>query len=414
MNNSFNAYQLESEPEISSKRKHVHLKKSMSLPDDTLEYWGFFLPKGSEMGLTVCSESDGAKILVVKGDKNLKTCGLLDDLKGKKLHSSVKIGNDQDQVRVIFETADKEMNSNANEIVSLLLNNKNEISNYRNSRSAVKQVNEIDFNDAREVENTDGMKAFMFFKELARNYLYKYHDRVNDSELRTLEEAVVGHKLRHSRQKSISKKSINLSNWNIEDRIKSDDEARIRRNIFSKTLHNLDVAKVAHGGNAINFTENSSASSSFETNLFNCYEGQILLHHIVPSSDLCTNSSFLFSAGAKIMTTTHNVSSDGYYYYIFYSDNDNVQNNIYATFDINKPTYQYNNFTKNCTNKTECTFSLNFFSKQQVIVEVPTRNGIEPEGDDITLLLSICQPRMSVYIIFPILVLFLILGCAFL
>ncbi|KAK6623177.1 hypothetical protein RUM43_009029 [Polyplax serrata] len=409
MNNSFNAYQLESEPEVGTKRKHIHLKKSMSLPDDTLEYWGFFLPKGSQMGLTVCSKSDGARILVVKGDKNLNTCGLLDHVNNKKAHSSVKLPKDQDKVWVIFETVAQEMQSNASDIFSLL-NKQNKDNNFRNSRSInTDKKRDADFNDAREVENTDGMKAFIFMKTLAKNYFH--HGASDNSEMRTPEEKLLGHKLRHAKQKSNRMKSIHVSNSNIEDRIKRDDEnTRKRRNIFAGSLQNLDITKVAHGGN-FNFTNDESSASSFETNLFNCYNDQILLHHVVPSSAQCLNTSFLFS---RIMTTTHNVTADGYYYYIFYSDNDDVRNSIHATFDIFKPTYQYSNYSKQCTNKTECTFPLDFMSNQRVIVEVPTKNGIEHEGDDITLLLSVCQPRMSVYIIFPVLVLFLILGCAFL
>ena len=36
MNSSFNAFQLTDKPEISTNRKHIRLKKSMVLPDDTL------------------------------------------------------------------------------------------------------------------------------------------------------------------------------------------------------------------------------------------------------------------------------------------------------------------------------------------------------------------------------------------
>lgn len=73
--------------------------------------------------------------------------------------------------------------------------------------------------------------------------------------------------------------------------------------------------------------------------------------------------------------------SDGYYYYIFYSDNDLVKNDINAIFDIKKPTYQYSNLSesKSCTNKTECSFPIKFFSNEIVILEVPTRDGIEHE-----------------------------------
>lgn len=48
-----------------------------------------------------------------------------------------------------------------------------------------------------------------------------------------------------------------------------------------------------------------------------------------------------------------------------------------------------------------------------VIVEVPTRDGIEHEDDDITQLRSQCVPRTAVYVIFPIAVLIFILSCAF-
>lgn len=53
MNTSFNAFQLSKMPEISENRKHIRLKKSMTLPDDTLEYWGFYLLKGAEVELRV-------------------------------------------------------------------------------------------------------------------------------------------------------------------------------------------------------------------------------------------------------------------------------------------------------------------------------------------------------------------------
>lgn len=55
MNGTFNAFQMAHRPEITSKRKHIRLKKSMSLPDDTLEYWGFYLLKNATVALSVCS-----------------------------------------------------------------------------------------------------------------------------------------------------------------------------------------------------------------------------------------------------------------------------------------------------------------------------------------------------------------------
>jgi hypothetical protein len=55
MNDTFHAFQVSRRPEKTSYRKHIRLKKSMTLPDDTLEYWGFYLLKGATVALTVCS-----------------------------------------------------------------------------------------------------------------------------------------------------------------------------------------------------------------------------------------------------------------------------------------------------------------------------------------------------------------------
>lgn len=55
MNGTFNAFQMSHKPEITTSRKHLRLKKSMNLPDDTLEYWGFYLLRGASVGLSVCS-----------------------------------------------------------------------------------------------------------------------------------------------------------------------------------------------------------------------------------------------------------------------------------------------------------------------------------------------------------------------
>lgn len=186
-----------------------------------------------------------------------------------------------------------------------------------------------------------------------------------------------------------------------------------------RSVNNVDPINaldggIAHGGNANNYSAKSSESSvsSFENGLLQCYDGQILLAQSFPPSHLCSDVHFLEKGGH--LQTTHDVVSDGYYYYIFYSDNDYVLNDIHAVFNIYKPTYQYANYTKGCINKTECNFPLTFLSSETVIVEVPTRDGIEHEQDDISLLISSCHPRMSVYMIFPVSVLFLILSCAFL
>lgn len=55
MNSSFNAFQIDNSQMDTNNKKHFRLRKSMTLPDDSLEYWGFFLNKGSVVNLTLCS-----------------------------------------------------------------------------------------------------------------------------------------------------------------------------------------------------------------------------------------------------------------------------------------------------------------------------------------------------------------------
>lgn len=62
----------------------------------------------------------------------------------------------------------------------------------------------------------------------------------------------------------------------------------------------------------------------------------------------------------NVLATTHEITTDGYYYYVFYSDNDFSDNELHAQFDIFKPTYLYSNISesKGCINSTDCKFPI--------------------------------------------------------
>lgn len=196
----------------------------------------------------------------------------------------------------------------------------------------------------------------------------------------------------------------------------TDDALGVRRKRSQQPIKpELLDRGIRHGGNAAkNLTDGSDSSiSSFENGLLNCYGGNVLLAQEFDPSDECMDVNYLLN-GNRHMQTIHDVVEDGYYYYIFYSDNDIVSNDIHAVFEIYKPTLQYENVTKACINQTQCSFPMSITSMDRVIVEVPTKDGIDHEMDDISVLVSTCVPRMGVYVIFPIAVLFLVLGCAFL
>uniref|UniRef100_A0A1B6CL27 E3 ubiquitin-protein ligase APD1-4 middle domain-containing protein n=2 Tax=Clastoptera arizonana TaxID=38151 RepID=A0A1B6CL27_9HEMI len=374
MNSTFSAFQVSGTPELSPiNKKHIKLKKSMKLPDDTLEYWGFYLPQGSRVNLSVCARWDGAHILVVKGDKTLRNCGNPKPGTTGEPH----LAKGQGQVLVTYEGRAQEMGH------FLDSENKENVEDLKNADD------EIPYLMTTEKSTTTEDRKLRHHRKRAGN-TRKKRDTL-DSERRQklmkvlLEDDDANHDFNHVREKR-------------------------RADVLPN--HKLDGG-IAHGGNAFAFVDkNDSSISSFESNLLECHDGKILLHKEFAPSEFCKNFKYL--ENGNHLQTTHDVLADGYYYYIFYSDNDFNTNDIHSIFDIYKPTYQYGNYTTACINSTDCTFPIKFFSDDMVVVEVPTRDGIEHESDDITFLVSTCHPRMAVYAIFPVTVLLLILSCAFL
>ncbi|XP_066596287.1 uncharacterized protein [Prorops nasuta] len=435
MNGSFNAFQMSHRPEIASSRKHLQLKKSMNLPDDTLEYWGFYLLRGATVALSVCSRFQGASILVVKGERNLRTCGMLEHSNNKNRVSDMYLPDRQ--VKITFESTAQEINSKesvntydhhklskvkmpkvttasvAAVTMKLVTETKSSTESYNN------HLNTYTPNDTDELYREAEMYALKHLKDdRSRNHISTRKLRHAKRRLHKVE--VEKDRKEQEKEKYIKKLKEMLQHERDTDNESEEvngSEERKRRQKRNQDLFSppslLDQG-IRHGGNAgrnLSDTSDASSVSSFENGLLSCYEGSILLAQEFDPSDQCIDVNYLLSG--KHMQTKHNVTEDGYYYYIFYSDNDFVSNDIHALFDIYKPTFQYENVTKSCINQTECTFALTPMSLDKVIVEVPTKDGIEHELDEIHLLISVCHPRMGIYVIFPIAVLFFVLGCAF-
>lgn len=477
MNATFNAFQMSHRPEITSYKKHIRLKKSMNLPDDTFEYWGFYLLKGATVLLSVCSRFQGASILVVKGERNLRTCEILEQNKNKERISDMFLP-EADQVKITYETHMKEINSvetmnqqifkafknntkqNSNETyIKQMIDNLND-TNREKFLAAINKsmhLNNLQVTNMKETENYT-IEVPVTLKETKENEFIEkirskrwFNKMFNGQERKLQKEEELQKKstIIQRENESIGKKASKIHNQDIRnqkqvenhknlierlkmelnmehndnDNVEKDLDEKLENNLVNiRVKRNQELVKppslldqgIKHGGNADKNTidsDEASSVSSFENGLFNCYEGSILLTKEFEPSEKCINVDYLVNG--KHMETKHDVVEDGYYYYIFYSDNDFVSNDIHALFDIYKPTFQYENVTKSCINQTECSFSLDLMSPDRVIVEIPTKDGIDLDPDEISLLISVCHPRMGVYVIFPIAVLFFILGCAF-
>lgn len=319
----------------------------------------------------------GAHILVVKGDKILKNCG-----NPKPGHpGETQLAKDQGQVLVTYEGAAQEIEH----------------------PDSVAYHNEENQKHAEELNYEGEMMEDLLPTEETVTESRKYrHQRARARHAREKRDITENGRRRRELLRVLLNINGDTDNTPVRQKRRADVAPK----------HKLDGG-IAHGGNAIEFVDkNDSSISSFENNLLECHSGNILLNKEFAPSEFC--NSFKYLENGSHLQTTHDVLTDGYYYYIFYSDNDFHPNDIHTIFDIFKPTYQYGNYTKACINTTDCTFPIKFLSDEMVVVEVPTRDGIEHESDDITYLVSTCHPRMAVYAIFPVLVLFLILSCAFL
>ncbi|XP_041971355.1 uncharacterized protein LOC121727543 [Aricia agestis] len=119
-------------------------------------------------------------------------------------------------------------------------------------------------------------------------------------------------------------------------------------------------------------------------------------------------------AAARTNALTYRVPSNGYYFFIFNSENEVQKNFIRARFDLQKTRYDVaRTALRECTNSTErCALPLDLFSSQKVVLEVPLRNNASLWNEHF-LVTSECEPRTSVYLTCVIAVPLIILIFAF-
>lgn len=332
-------------PRQAPKMKRIILRKTMILPDDTLEYWGFFLLKGATVKLKVCSKHEGSRIMVVKGEKNLRTCGLLEHNQKK---NGASFNPEKSKVKVTFEHHEEirnEVHSNNH--------------NLPVGRDNIAIDDESSYNHGGEDLSETEKKP----QKHRAHPKFTLIDTTDRDLAQSPPRSEMGQRLRRSH----AQQTVDYQLWPHLPPHQARDK---RDTIFD--------GRIAHGGNnqeAVNkgkivegkLVESESSESSFENGLFDCFDGNILAAREFNSSKDCAPSSTFNHS--SYMTTVHEVDVDGYYYYIFYSDNDLDQNEINAVFEIQKPTYLYSNIseTKQCSNSTLCSFPMKMWVLVQFI-----------------------------------------------
>ncbi|CAH1641874.1 unnamed protein product [Spodoptera littoralis] len=157
-----------------------------------------------------------------------------------------------------------------------------------------------------------------------------------------------------------------------------------------------------------------SSFSSSEEALLEC-EGLILNLPLTPHRHCFRNASENEAfAAAKANALTYRVPANGYYFFVFNSENEVQRNYIRARFELQKTRYDVaRTALRTCTNTTaRCDLPLDIFSTQKVVLEVPLRNN-DSLWNEQFLIISECEPRTSIYIFCVIAVPILILVFGF-
>ncbi|RVE45009.1 hypothetical protein evm_010327 [Chilo suppressalis] len=243
---------------------------------------------------------------------------------------------------------------------------------------------------------------------------------------RILVEAIDEEKTRTQRQErrrqanknARAKRELMLGQIELQKQLNEDDEARdyaaeedLQPDGYAE--HHEQVTETPTGLDMSNSEFWSSFSSSEEA-LLAC-DGLILNLPLTPHPSCHRQASDAegFTA-ARANALTYRVPSNGYYFFVFNSENEVQTNFIKARFELQKTRYDVaRTALRECRNSTaRCDLPLDIFSSQKVVLEVPLRNN-DSLWNEQFVIISECEPRTSVYLICVIAVPLLIMVFAF-
>ncbi|XP_046687113.1 uncharacterized protein LOC124372745 [Homalodisca vitripennis] len=156
-----------------------------------------------------------------------------------------------------------------------------------------------------------------------------------------------------------------------------------------------------------------SSFSSSEERLLEC-EGLLLNlpltpHHVCEAH----RPESILARASSPNTVSYKVPSNGYYFFVFNSENEVQPNFLRIHFRLEKTTYNVTNAVAACHNQTgSCSLPLRFWSQDKVILELPVRPNDTLWNEEF-LAVSTCEPRTTLYIACVIAVPLLIILFAF-
>lgn len=114
-----------------------------------------------------------------------------------------------------------------------------------------------------------------------------------------------------------------------------------------------------------------------------------------------------------ILSYIYRIPSNGYYFFVFNSENEVQSNFIRVQFDLDKAVYNISNSVADCRNRTEsCAVSLDFFSSEKLVMELPVSENSTLWNEEF-IVISECEPRTAIYMFCMIMVPILVTVFAF-
>ncbi|XP_066956758.1 uncharacterized protein [Macrobrachium rosenbergii] len=447
MNGSFTTYRSADIPALKDeRRRHVMLHNTI-LKDDIKEYWGFHLLKGSRVTISTCSSRVGAQLMILRGTENLKRCAwigegdsmeederaesaLVPDVdKSEALMEVVtsahapdtlkkKHTDDKDKIQQILEVADEIQSKNISDLISLEDESEERRQNLQDLLQKAMQMSKSKKEILRILHSVGRGGR----KPLPKNI--KQMMGITSDEMNASEEATVQQpkRRRGKNGKNAEKKSPSgaaesrLTRSISEDVDENEDGAFERFDDGEDDDHRKNIVRHVFYPEGLKFErgkfnqtnygdksdeEDQSSYSSSEEALAKC-AGVILTLPLV-SYRSCSYRS------TEINKITYDIPITGTYYFVYSSENEIDMNTIYLNMTFEKVVYDTEGSQVICSNSTNCSVPLTFWSHEEIVVEVPQQDA----WNNSYFLDTFCEPRVAVYLTFLLLVPVLILFCAF-
>ncbi|XP_068218288.1 uncharacterized protein [Palaemon carinicauda] len=410
-NGTLDAFLVAGSPRVQRKRRHVSLKRNLTLRHDDIEYWGVYLLEGSTFSLSSVARWAGGTLLVVKGEENLRKCFYRENrvkeelMRGglpgvPNLYKGLTDNEDKDdspRKNVKYAALEEEEGGAGGEVFE----DEQDIFTALKSESQKAMVEKDDDDD-------DDLVPLLVDEVKLQNYdeLIEKKVRANKrGEKRKNRKGKKKNKERKERQIG-SKGSLLVER--VRRNVLPDDAATDPQYTNSGSTVEDKLDMLHKFNDTLDVTSGNSSISSSEEFLEQCKD-TVLTVDLTPYLDWQDRVLNLNSDNPDAWSFP--VNSTDYYYFIFTSDNSIEINKIGFHLQLERATYDVSSAIETCRNSSECVFPLAFTQTESVVVEIPAEGALsELHSFEVT---TTCQPRVPVYMVFILLVPFIILIFAF-